>query len=72
MRTFVKPIPANNNTAGGGSPYNDMVKAIEAVVEIRSNVPSLPQEVNAADMSSLQTLLDQFNRLELLMTGWSA
>jgi hypothetical protein len=64
MKSFTTPIPSNNNAAGSGSPFVDVVRAIDAVVEIRSSVPNTAGDIGAAEIGVYSSLLSQIDELE--------
>lgn len=67
MKQFVKPIPANINSANSGSPLSDVVKSVEALVEIRSNVPSEASDVGAATAAQLTQIEGKIAQLETII-----
>lgn len=60
----MQPIPANNNAPGSGIPYNDIVKAISALIEIRSSVPSTAADLGAATQADWNTFMTNLTNLE--------
>jgi hypothetical protein len=64
MKTFTTPIPSNNNAPGSGSPFVDVVRAIDALVEIRSSVPNTAGDLGAAEVVVYNNLLSQIADLE--------
>lgn len=63
MKSFIKPLPSNNNVKGSGvgSPPADVNKISEAIVEIRTAVPDSATDVNAVTASQLSTLTSRLN-----------
>jgi hypothetical protein len=71
VKTFNTPIPSNNNAAGSGSPYTDVVRAVDALVEIRSSVPAVASDIGAGDSTVFNALADQIANLEKEVTALS-
>lgn len=72
MKNFSTPIPSNNNAAGSGSPYTDVVRAVDALVEIRTSVPNVPSDLGAGDVTVYNNLLSQINDLEKSVTSFQS
>jgi hypothetical protein len=68
MRTLIKPIPANNNAAGSGAPFDDVVKSVDALTEIRSVVPNTAADVGAAAVAAFNILVAKMDNLEKQVT----